>query len=1548
MNWRTGRKSRVGADSPRSTAVSQTSADALSPTLLAAAQRSVLALSSALGYVLRNRTITPTVVAALIAVSMAMASAPAPASAALPKIETEHMPQIVEWVYRNGADESPLPCSSTCASLWTAEHSEVPLNHAGQELWNELGELEMSGTGLWASFDQLRKSVGVVFLGEAPLQLGWRINAGHPTGHDIWLKIAGPREPGERLGAPPECPGKAWPTWLKDAGEEVGPSFIDPAIAPDRAWFLMQCGGGSGGAVVQQVKEKANPEGSACGEYGPPPSFGWKQQQWLWNQCYEGSYMGHEALSKTYAFAYREPFDLSVPQDFTGQHLEGEATHNTETNTAHDPGVPAVIEATEAALEKSPDLRIWLAWLLEGSGENPLRSLAAEGFGSGNPGAPDRHECYAGKPVNCATGNETITQTDLTVRGRGPGLQMARSYNSQLAVSQASPGLFGYGWTDSYSANLEINTELGMAIVHQDNGSDVRFLKEGGQWRAGGALVQATLRQEGSAYVYTLPDQTVLNFDSTGHLTSEVDRNGNALSMTRGGSGRLESVSDQAGRKLTFTYNAEGLLESAKDPMGHVVKYAYEGGNLTSVIEPGEASPRWQFKYDGSHELTTETDGRGHAVTSEYDGAHRVIAQTDALSRTHKWEYAGTEASGETTISEPNGSTTVELFNDLGMPTSVTRASGTAASATTLYAYDSDYELVSVTDPDKNVVLYAYDGSGNRVGETNALGDSRLWTYNATHDVLTTTMPSGETTTIKRDAHGNAESISRPAPGGTTQTTNYKYDVHGQLESVEDPLKRVWKYEYDANGDRTAEIDPEADKRTWGYNEDSRETSMVSPNGHVAGAKEVKFTTTIERDAQGRVIKVTAPLKHETKYAYDHNGNLESVTDPELNKTSYTYDADDEPIKVEASNKTITETGYDGAGRVTSQTDGNKHTTTYVRNALEEVVEVVDPLSRKTSKEYDSAGNLTHMIDAATRTTTYKYDPGNRLTEVSYSDGVTPTAKYEYDADGDRTQMIDGTGTSKYTYDQLDRLTEAKDGHGNVSSYEYDLANEQTKTTYPNGKAVTRAFDNAGRLKSVTDWLEHTTKFGYDANSNQTSMTFPSGTSNEDTNAYNEADAMSEVKMAKGAEALASILYTRNKDNGVTKATTKGLPGEEKPAFAYDENSRLSKGAGTTYKYDAADNPMTIGSETYSYDAASELEKGVLKKATVNTYSYDEVGERTQSKPASGPAAKYGYDQAGNLITVTRAHEGEVPAIEDSYAYDGTGLRALETVSGTAHYLAWDLSEGLPLILNDGANSYVYGPGGLPVEQISGEGSAVYLHHDQQGSTRMLTGSAGTVAGTTTYDGYGNRTGGTGSSTTPLGYDGQYTSTDTGLIYLRNRVYDPSTAQFLTVDPVVSLTRAPYTYALDNPVNYADSSGLEAIPLPTPVVGGCAAAPEVCGGVVVGGVDVWLGAKVFNAWAGEEGGNDEGEAELRTKEVERESEEPCGEGPPRSLPHRGEPNSSAALDRGNGTGQIREYGPDGLPTRDFDFGHDHGFGDPHAHDWVEGLRGPGRPIEPNE
>jgi RHS repeat-associated protein len=1036
----------------------------------------------------------------------------------------------------------------------------------------------------------------------------------------------------------------------------------------------------------------------------------------------------------------------------------------------------------------------------------------AWGCSEENPSFPKR-EVASENGVCTASGDLSESQTDFAVGGRGVGLNVTRTYNSQ-AAEEGVKSTFGYGWSSPYSQHLtfestsepETESELHVVNLVQENGATVQFVEgAGGEWKGPEGSPDVLHGSASLGYTLTLEDQDVYKFSgSSGRLEMITDRNGNTTTFTYNGSGQLEKVTDPASRTLKFAYNAEGLIKTATDPMGHVVEYTYESGNLMSVTEPGETALRWQFKYEGASQLVEMVDGRSGKTTYKYSGAHRVTSKTDPVGRTTSFEYGNTFTK---ITNEATKAVTVEYLTNSGQLVEAVHGFGTAGATTEAFAYDPAGDTLSATNGDGQTTRYEYDAAGDRVLMEDPEGHKTRWTYDATHDVESETTPDGETTTYKRDSHGNPTTVERPAPGATTQVTTYKYNEHGELESMTDPLKRTWKYEYDAAGDRTAEIDPEGDRRTWGYNEDSEETSTVSPRGHVTGAKESLFTTTTERDPRGLPTKIIAPLKHETTYEYDGDGNLVKKIDPEKNVYAYTYDADNEQTEVEEPNKATTKTEYDGAGQVTKQTDGNGHSTTYKRNVLEQVEEITDPLGRKTFKEYDLAGNLVAVIDAEKRTTSYKYDPDNRLTEISYSDGKTPTVKYEYNGDGDRTKMTDGTGTTSYEYDQLDRLTQTKDGHGDTIGYEYDLANELTKLTYPNGKAVSRAYDNTGRLKSVTDWLEHTTKFTYDADSDLTATAFPTETGDEDTYGYDESDAMSEVKMAKGSETLASLVYTRNKDGEVTKAATTGLPGEEKPAFSYDENSRISKGAGIAYKYDEANNPTTIGSDTYSYNAADELEKATLKKATAITYSYNEVGERTKTEPASGPATSYGYDQAGNLTSVTRPKGSETPAIEDTYAYNGDGLRTSQTISGTTSYLAWETGEELPLLLNDGTNSYIYGAGGLPVEQISGAGTVLYLHHDQQGSTRLLTGSTGAKEASFTYDAYGNLTSSTGTATTPLGYDGQYTNSDTGLIYLRARCYDSATGQFLSVDPVVETTRTPYGYAHSDPLSDGDSAG---------------------------------------------------------------------------------------------------------------------------------------------
>lgn len=155
----------------------------------------------------------------------------------------------------------------------------------------------------------------------------------------------------------------------------------------------------------------------------------------------------------------------------------------------------------------------------------------------------------------------------------------------------------------------------------------------------------------------------------------------------------------------------------------------------------------------------------------------------------------------------------------------------------------------------------------------------------------------------------------------------------------------------------------------------------------------------------------------------------------------------------------------------------------------------------------------------------------------------------------------------------------------------------------------------------------------------------------------------------------------------------------------------------------------------------------------------------------------------------------------------------IQTVGSNTTNFLWDPSGALPVLLREVAGSattyYIYGPGGRPLEQISGS-TVLYYHQDQLGSTRAMTDTAGAVKATYTYDAYGSVSACTGTTvivggsnictgtitvSNPFRYAGQYTDAESGKIYLRARYYDPSTGQFISRDPAVATTREPYAYA---------------------------------------------------------------------------------------------------------------------------------------------------------
>jgi YD repeat-containing protein len=272
-----------------------------------------------------------------------------------------------------------------------------------------------------------------------------------------------------------------------------------------------------------------------------------------------------------------------------------------------------------------------------------------------------RSECA--DPVDCATGDFGELQTDMSIGGKGVGLNLVRSYSARSAAIAASPGAFGYGWFNSYGDRLTSEESGKKITLTRGDGTAVPFTGGPGTFSSP-AWSQDTLTGTAeSGYTLLRADQTKYKFSGAGKLESITDRNGNKTSISYDGSGRLQEVTDPAGRKLTLAYNAEGLVKSVEDPMGRTVSYAYESKNLKSVTMPGAVSPRWQFKYDGSHRITEMIDGRSGKTTNSYDGSSRVTSQTDPAGRTIKFEYSTfhTKVTNQTT-----GAVTDEWFTSNG------------------------------------------------------------------------------------------------------------------------------------------------------------------------------------------------------------------------------------------------------------------------------------------------------------------------------------------------------------------------------------------------------------------------------------------------------------------------------------------------------------------------------------------------------------------------------------------------------------------------------------------------------------------------------------------------------------------------------------------------------------------------------------------------------------------------------------------------------------------------------------------------------------------
>jgi RHS repeat-associated protein len=250
-------------------------------------------------------------------------------------------------------------------------------------------------------------------------------------------------------------------------------------------------------------------------------------------------------------------------------------------------------------------------------------------------------------------------------------------------------------------------------------------------------------------------------------------------------------------------------------------------------------------------------------------------------------------------------------------------------------------------------------------------------------------------------------------------------------------------------------------------------------------------------------------------------------------------------------------------------------------------------------------------------------------------------------------------------------------------------------------------------------------------------------------------------------------------------------------------------GAGEDYGFDASGNLTTLPTgASGTYNDAGELTSSALSSTTTD-YTYNADGEQLSSVQGSTTESSATWNGATELATWDNSAADMTAA-----TYNGNGMRVSTTIipageSAVSQGYVWDTIAQVPELLMDSTYAYIYDGGNAPTEQVSlSAGTITYLVTDSLGSVRGTVNSSGALTGTAAYDAWGNpETAGGLTGTTPFGCAGGYTDPD-GLIYLLNRYYQPSTGQFISVDPDIAQTFQAYEYGAGNPVNNADPLGL--------------------------------------------------------------------------------------------------------------------------------------------
>ncbi len=884
---------------------------------------------------------------------------------------------------------------------------------------------------------------------------------------------------------------------------------------------------------------------------------------------------------------------------------------------------------------------------------------------------------------------------------------------------------------------------------------------------------------QGSTVSVTRPDGSV--------LTYQYDPNGNYLSASLDEMLLISNTYDALNRKIkTTSYNDDdtALVErysydaldrvTAQTTAGETVNYMFDGTENVFNVKNNSSYISGSTDLNGQYVAALIITNSTTRSSVSWSASVDVIVDDEKVCDVGVFfdtiEYAVIDLRGKNTLEfdgRMNGTICVRLIKleDLG--------TGTLGASTVVTATTTGDQ--SFTPPK---IVTTYDGIGKVISEEkrNNITDAVLTRDEYSYDFLGNVKEYRDSRvnldgvgTFTTQTEYNWQGLPVKETNAVGDAKLYAYDLLGRLVEAQDETGSKTMFTYDQLGREIvaeSEITDTETARTEKYYDLSGNVVKERTKNNKAGQSTAYREVCYEYDSMHRptVIKTNDGTRDiYTQYAYDSMGNVTKVV------TGQTQKLDMSGEIPQTANVTLYE--YDRFGNVTKTTDANGLFETAEYNYIGLPITTTDKKGGTTAYTYNVYGSRLTASTAGVDTISYTYNVNNM--PISVTQGANTTI-YEYDALGRLTKETENGIVKTYSMDKLGNLISSNVG-GVETAYSYDLLNRLTGVIFDGGSAG-YTYDKMGRIIGET-------KGGI-----ETSYT------------YNKAGWLTNKTNTKDNATTAYALTYSNDGNIVT---------------------RTENGEVTNYTYDNLGQLVAEDNTLYEYDTRGNRTK-MTKDGIVTEYRYDRTN-KLMTENTNGVWTAYAYDQNGNN-TLREVYEITADGMQDElyylilkydplnrltkvqkdgmtaeYIYGVDNMRKSKTVNGETEKYIWDGANIVGITDNEGVitNRYYRGVGLI----ASKENDVLsYYQTNDHGDVSAWGGVS------YNYDAFGNQKDQSDDGN-PFRFCGEYADVESGLIYLRNRYYDPQLGRFINEDPIRDGLNW-YVYCENNPVMFVDPTGL--------------------------------------------------------------------------------------------------------------------------------------------